>query len=146
MEAIKNLAGGLTGALALNLLHEAYRRIDSDAPRVDLLGEEALSKSLEYAGANPPKGDDLYLATLAGDVFSNTLYYSLIGASGNKRIIYRGAAYGLVAGIGAVVLPKPMGLDDAPVARSTKTKILTVAWYLIGGLAAAMAIKQLKRN
>ncbi|MDF3078717.1 MAG: hypothetical protein K0S09_2606 [Sphingobacteriaceae bacterium] len=145
MEAIKNLTGGFLGALALSLLHETYRKIDSDAPRVALVGEEALSKSLESAGVSPPTGNDLYLATLAGDVFSNTLYYSLIGASGNKRILYRGAAYGLAAGIGAVALPKPMGLNDAPVTRSTKTRILTVAWYLVGGLAAATAIKQLKK-
>lgn len=146
MEAFKNLAGGFLGAVALNLLHETYRRIDSDAPRVDLVGEEALSKSLKFAGVNPPKGDNLYLSTLAGDIFSNTLYYSLIGASGNKKIMLRGAAYGLAAGIGAVALPKPLGLNDAPVTRSTKTELLTVAWYLIGGLASAGAIKQLKKG
>jgi hypothetical protein len=34
---MKNLIGGLAGALALNLLHETYKQFDSKAPRVDLV-------------------------------------------------------------------------------------------------------------
>ncbi len=60
--------------------------------------------------------------------------------------MYRGAAYGLAAGIGAVTLPKPMGLNNAPVTKTTKTKILAVAWYLFGGVVSAVVMNQLKKQ
>lgn len=145
MEAIKNLVAGFAGALALNVLHETYRRFDHDAPRADLVGEEALSKSLKYVGVQPPKGDNLYMATLAGDLISNTLYYSLIGSGSKKNVMIRGGAYGLAAGLGAVMAPKPMGLKDAPVTKTDKTKALTVAWYLTGGLVTALVLRKWKK-
>jgi hypothetical protein len=37
-----------------------------------------------------------------------------------------------------------MGLNDEPVTRTTKTKILTVALYLLGGLATALTIKAIR--
>ena len=145
MKEIENLAAGLAGAVALNVLHETVKRLDSDAPRVDLVGEEALSKTLESVGIEPPKGNTLFTTTLAADVVSNALYYSAIGIGKRKYLLLRGAAYGLAAGIGAVTLTEPMGLNDAPVTRTNKTKVLTVAWYLIGGLVTALAIKGLKK-
>lgn len=145
MKEIKNLAAGFAGAVALNVLHETVKRLDSEAPRVDLVGEEALSKTLESVGINPPKGNALFTATLAADILSNALYYSAIGIGKRKYLLIRGAGYGLAAGIGAVTLTKPMGLSDAPVTRTTKTKVLTVAWYLVGGLITALAIKALKK-
>lgn len=79
------LAGGLAGAVALNLIHETYRQIDEDAPHIHLLGEEALVKLLKTANLPEPASEqELYQWTLAGDVISNTLYYSLI-AAGKKQ-------------------------------------------------------------
>ena len=58
----------------------------------------------------------------------------------------RGALLGLGAGLGAVVLPKTLGLNDDATTRTMKTKILTVSWYVIGGLTAALAINLLNKN
>ena len=144
MVNIKDIAGGFAGAAALNILHETYKRLGKDAPRIDLVGEEAVTKGMESIGAEPPKGNALYATTLAGDILSNSLYYSMIGAGKKKNLIWRGAGYGLAAGIGALTLTKPMGLSDAPITKTNQTKVLTVAWYLIGGLVAALAIGKLK--
>jgi len=146
MKGIENLAGGLAGALVLNILHETVKRMDKDAPRVDLVGEEALSKSLETVGVEPPKGDALFGATLAADVFSNALYFSAVGAGKKKNLLLLGAGYGLAAGIGAITLTKPLGLNDKPVNRTTKTQALTVAFYLVGGLVSALTIKGLRKK
>ena len=146
MKGIENLAGGLAGALVLNILHETVKRMDKDAPRVDLVGEEALSKSLETVGVEPPKGDALFGATLAADVFSNALYFSAVGAGKKKNLLLLGAGYGLAAGVGALTLTKPLGLKDAPVNRTTKTKALTVAFYLVGGLVSALTIRALRKK
>ena len=146
MKGIENLAGGLAGALVLNILHETVKRMDKDAPRVDLVGEEALSKSLETIGVEPPKGDALFGATLAADVFSNALYFSAVGAGKKKNLLLLGAGYGLAAGFGAITLTKPLGLNDKPVNRTTKTQALTVAFYLVGGLVSALTIKALRKK
>lgn len=144
MKDIENIAGGLAGALALNMLHESYKRFDNEAPRVDLVGEEALTKTVESVGLQAPTGEKLFGLTLAADVVSNALYFSAIGVGKKKNLLVRGASYGLAAGLGAVFLTKPLGLNDAPVTKTSKTKVLTVAWYLAGGLVTALTIQALK--
>ena len=146
MKEIENIAGGFAGALVLNILHETAKRLDKDAPRIDLVGEEALTKTLESAGVEAPKGKALFGTTLAADIVTNALYYSAIGAGNKKGLLLRGAGYGLAAGIGALTLTEPMGLHDAPVNRTTRTKVLTVAFYLAGGLASAFAIRALRKQ
>ncbi|MFD2144617.1 hypothetical protein [Mucilaginibacter antarcticus] len=142
---MKSILGGLAGAAALNILHESIRRFDHFAPRVDLIGEEALTKLTKAAGATPLTGNARYGATLAGDLVSNALYFALIGIGLKKHLIARGAAYGLAAGVGALALTKPMGLSDAPVNRTARTQVMTVAYYAIGGLVAALAMRALKK-
>ncbi|GAA4329017.1 hypothetical protein GCM10023149_33390 [Mucilaginibacter gynuensis] len=141
---ISNIIGGLAGAIALNIIHQTVKAVDHDAPRVDLVGEEALTKGMESMGLTPPTGNALFLATLTGDVLSNALFYSTIGFGKKTYLLLRGAAVGLSAGIGAVTLPDRMGLSDAPVTRTDKTKLMTVAWYLIGGLVTAFTIKSIR--
>jgi len=145
MKVITNLLGGLAGAAVLNILHETVKRMDHDAPRIDLIGEEAVARSLESAELPVPEGDALYAAALAGDLVSNTLYYSLIGNGKTNNLLVRGVGYGLGAGLGALLLTKPMGLSDAPVTRTDKTKILTVAWYIVGGIVTALTIKAFQK-
>jgi hypothetical protein len=146
MNILQNIIGGLAGAVALNILHQAVKQFDKDAPRVDLVGEQALTKGMTAAGLTPPTGKALFAATLAGDILSNALYYSTIGFGKKKHLVIRGAAVGLAAGIGALALTKPLGLNDAPVTRSDKTKLLTVAWYTFGGLVAGSVIKLLRKS
>ena len=141
--SMKKLIGGLAGAIALNIIHETYRRFDDKAPRVELIGEEAVTKIFKVSGCEAPTGNKLYATALIGDVVSNAAYFSLIGIGKKKNVITRGAIYGAAAGAGALLLTEPLGLKDAPVTRSTRTKVLTVCWYLIGGIVAAASIKAL---
>lgn len=142
---ISSLVGGIAGAVALNILHQTVAQFDHSAPRVDLVGEEALSKGLEKLNVTPPTGNALFTATLAADLISNAAYYSMIGLGKRKYLLYHGAAHGLVAGIGALTLTKPMGLSDAQVTRTTETKILTVAWYTFGGIVAAAIMRKWRK-
>jgi len=140
-----SIIGGIAGAVALNLLHQAVKQFDHEAPRVDLVGEEAITKGLEKAGMTPPTGNTLFTVTMAADLVSNAAYYSLIGAGKKKQLPYIGAIAGLAAGIGALTLTKPMGLSDAPVTRTDKTKVLTMAWYTFGGIVAGSLMKLLRK-
>lgn len=145
MKMAKDLLGGLLGAVALNVLHEVYRRFDPLAPRVDLVGEEALTKTVEATGHSAPTGKKLYFATLLGDILSNSIYYAMIG-KGQKHLLLRGAALGIAAGVGALTVTKPLGLDDTPITKTTRTKVLTVAWYLIGGVVTALVIEKMRKK
>jgi hypothetical protein len=138
----KAMLGGLVGACALTLLNETARQFVKDAPRIDLLGKRAIAKPLMKMGVAPPQDDNLYWITLASDIFSNSLYYCLIGLGNEKNAYRNGALLGLAAGIGAVALPAPLGLGTDTTARTGQTELMTVAWYLAGGLAAA-AVYQL---
>ena len=143
---MQNLLAGLGGAIALNVLHESLKKKDKDMPRVDLVGEEALQSALRYFGTSIDDKSTLYKATLAGDIISNGLYYAMIGNGAAKHIWPRAVAYGLAAGVGAVTLPEPMGLDDKPVTRSGKTKALTVGYYLAGALVTAGILQAMSKR
>ncbi|MGI4806138.1 MAG: hypothetical protein ACRYFL_15335 [Janthinobacterium lividum] len=146
MKLTTALAGGLAGAVTLNMIHESYRKIDEDAPKIHLIGEEALLKMLKSASLPLPNNrDELYKWTLAGDIISNAAYYSLIAVGKNKNLWKRGLILGLIAGVGGVLMPKKMGLNNAPTDRTLETKVLTVLWYALGGLAAAGVMKALKK-
>src|SRR5688500_11874593 len=95
MNRMKNLFGGIIGAVTLTVLHELYRRIDPLAPRVDLVAEEALTKAVEATGHSAPTANRLYVATLAGDIISNSIYFALIGQGRNQNLLLRGAGFGL---------------------------------------------------
>lgn len=138
------IKGALIGSLTLNLLHEGVKRVNPNAPRMDLLGMEALSKQLNKKDINLSE-NNLFAATLAGDLVSNALYYSLAGIGEKKNVILRGALLGLAAGIGAVLLPKPMHLNPSRSSRTNETVALTILWYTIGGIASAAAMKLLDK-
>lgn len=141
MKLSSALGGGIAGAVTLTLIHETVRRLNADAPRMDLLGMEAIAKILESADAKVPEGDKLFKITMAGDIFCNSIYYSLAGFGNEHQVILRGTLLGLAAGIGTVYLPKPLRLNTAPAGRTLQTRLMTVALYLIGGLVAGVADK-----
>ena len=144
MKIAENILGGFAGSVVLNIAHQAIARFDKDAPRIDVIGEEAVSRVFQNADAEPPTGNTLTGLTLTSDLGANTGYYAMIGGANNQDLLLRGAGYGLLAGIGALSLPAPMGLNDEPVTRTTKTKILTVGLYILGGLATALTIKAIR--
>ena len=139
----KSLGSGLVGAIALNILHETVRQFVPQAPRADILGMRSIKKGYEKAGEQPPTGDKLYGLAMLGDVASNAMYYSLVGLS-PKQPVLAGAALGVLAGVGAVTLPGPMGLGEAPTKRSEATVAMTIGWYLFGGLVAGAVYNRLR--
>ncbi len=137
------LGPGLVGATALTLVHESARRVLKHPPRMDVLGMRSLEKGVRFLGGEPAKGRQLHRQTLAGDLLSNGLYFSLVALGRPRRPYLRGATLGLLAGLGAVVLPPRLGLGRKPSRARPSTSLLTVAWYTLGGLAAARATRRL---
>jgi hypothetical protein len=151
MKTIASLGGGLAGACAVTLIHESVRKIVPKSPRMDLLGMNAISKGLNAAGIKTPTDNKLYTLALAGDILSNSLYYALAGRGDEKNVWLKSSMLGLAAGIGAVLLPGPLGLEEKHSARSTETKLMTIGLYVTGALVATaimklMAKKKHKRN
>ncbi|QEH34991.1 hypothetical protein OJF2_35360 [Aquisphaera giovannonii] len=135
----KALLSGLVGASVVTLIHETVRRVHPDAPRMDTLGRRAIASGLEAAGMEVPPEDELQAAALGGDIVSNALYYSLVGLGSPAGTLARGVGLGAAAGLGAVALPPVLGLGGRPSARTPQTAAMAFSWYLIGGLAAALA-------
>lgn len=143
---LRSTLGGLAGACTLTLLNESVKKLDKDAPRMDLLGMNAVARLTKGNNILAQTAGKLFPVALAGDLVSNSLYYSMAESEDNKKTFVRGALLGLAAGLGAVVLPKTLGLNDEATTRTLKTKILTVSWYVIGGLAAAAAINLMNKE
>jgi len=111
---------------------------------MDVLGERAIARTVQAAGGTLPMQPTLHRWALAGDLLANSAYYSLVACGRGAHMWKRGVAMGLAAGAGALVLPRRIGLGDPPRSQHVPNQIMTVAWYLIGGLAAACAGRALK--
>lgn len=146
MTLLKAVISGFAGACALTLINESARQVITDAPRLDVLGKRAIALPLMKAGQVPPQNDELYWISMAGDIAANTFYYGLIGLGNKENALQKGALLGLAAGIGAIVLPKPLGLGTEPSARNRRTGMMTLTWYLAGGLVAGAAFQALNAN
>jgi len=143
MKVSHALLGGLAGACAITILHQVIKNKDEEeAPRMDLLGMESITKLLNKVGVEVPNDDKLYYITMAGDVVSNTLYYSLAGV-GEKKTWFKGPLLGLAAGLGAVFLPKPLGLNEKHSNKTKETQLLSVLYYFAGGVISSAVVKLL---
>jgi len=145
MKASSSLISGFSGALALTILHQVFKKTVKDPPRMDKLGEQALQKIIKSTGHSAPAKEELFGVTMAGDLAGNAMYYSMVGALPVNPLI-TGASLGLAAGLGAVLMPRPLGLDESYSNKTTGTSLLTVAIYLTGGIVAGLVQAQLKKK
>jgi hypothetical protein len=141
---LSSAIGGLAGACALTLINQAVAKIDKKAPRLDLLGMNAVAKFVKSPRSAPVVVQKLLPRVVTNDLISNTLYYALASGSSKKQTVVRGLLLGLGAGIGAVALPKSSGFDATPTNSSRKTQALTIVWYVLGGLIASAAINAIE--
>src|SRR4051794_177304 len=145
MKASSALAGGVAGTVMVDSIHEALKRVTPNAPRMDLLDMELIRKGLKSMNKEVQGEDELQRWAVGGELFLDTAYYGLAGMGGKKGAWLRGALLGLVAGVTAVVLPKPFGLSEEPSNKTIWTQLMTIGLYLMGGLVAA-ATTQLVDN
>jgi hypothetical protein len=138
MELNDSVISGMAGAVTLTAVHQAAKMVSDKAPQMDVLGMRAIARATgtsdmadESADVDSSRNRGLYKYALAGDMLANSAYYSL------ATTWTRGAALGLAAGIGALLLPQRMGLGHPPNSELLSNKVMTVAWYTLGGLAAA---------
>ncbi|MDR6487268.1 putative membrane protein YeaQ/YmgE (transglycosylase-associated protein family) [Chryseobacterium vietnamense] len=133
----KKMLAGLAGAIALNLLHEILRKNFDNVPHINEVGEEALKKAAGFTALEITDPDKLYAATLAGDIISNAIYYGTTATNHNFTS-------GIAAGIGAVVLPQKIGLNDQPVAENNKKKLMTIGYYIFGAMVTKFIYDKIK--
>jgi hypothetical protein len=143
-----SVMGGLAGAAALTLVNETVKRVDKDAPRLDLLGRNAAAKLVGPTALKTPAfAQKLFPAALAGDLVSNTLYFSMAQGETKAKTLIRGSLLGLSAGLGAAALANPLGLAGGqPTSAPAKTNAMTIAYYVLGGLVAAAMINLISKE
>lgn len=146
MKAATALAGGLAGATAVTLIHESIKAVVPRAPQMDRLGMQAIAKGFRKANQDVPNSSTLFTMALAGDLLSNAVYYSAAGIGREENIWIRSSLLGLAAGLGAVLLPEPLGLNKQYSGRTTATKLMTVGLYVAGSLVTTAVIKLLNKK
>ena len=137
MKTSAALAGGLAGTVTVASIHEALKRITPDAPRMDILDMELIRKGLKSIKKKVPGEVELQRWAVGGELLCDTVYYGLAGIGRKKGVWLRGALLGLIAGVTAVVLPKPLGLPYESSNKTLATKLMTIGLYLVGGIVAA---------
>jgi hypothetical protein len=135
---LSSMASGLAGAAALTAIHEFARRRVPFAPRMDVLGMRALRQYAPGFEHERPRSTRLRRWALVADLIANAVYYGAVPAATRAATWQRAAALGLAAGVGALLLPRPMGLGDPPHSEMHANQTMTVAWYVAGAVAAAL--------
>ncbi len=136
---VRSLACGLAGALTLTALHEGARKMTRSAPRMDRVGRAGVARLFRGVGRDVPPKAALQKMALVGDLAGNAMYYARVAQGPVDDAWRRGALLGASAGLAAIAVPAAAGLDGGAAARKPATALLTVAWYTLGGLAAAAA-------
>lgn len=137
MKLMPSLLGGLAGAVTVTLMHELLKRNVADAPRMDKLGMQAISKGMQEAELPVPDTRKLFATALLSELAMNTLYYSLAGIGKRSNAERKGSLLGFVAGLGSIFLPKPLGLNEKHSNKTFRTKMLAMGLYLLGGYIAS---------
>lgn len=140
MGTIANFVGGLAGAAAVTAVNESVRQFVPQAPHLELLGIRAVRKIFIKSDEPVPDADTQYGIAMSGELMANASYYSLAGTSTTKGVLL-----GLAAGLGGIFLPEKMGLGETPTSRSLTTEIMTVSYYVIGGIVAAKTARALSK-
>jgi hypothetical protein len=131
----RSLTSGVAGALALTAVHELGRRRLENAPRMDQVAMRGLRRILPGEQRDPGR---LHRLALAGDLVSNSLYYSVIAAPTRKATWMRAAVLGTAAGLCALLLPERLGLGAPENSEKRSNQVMTIGWYLAGAVAAAL--------
>jgi len=139
--AAASLLSGAISAIGLNIIHETLRKTMPHPARVDIVGMRSVAKLARAAGTEPP--EHLRSTALAGDIFSNALYYSLTGVFGRQNAISTGACLGMAAGVGLLVLSPALGVGNAEVNRTTETQIAAAGMYFAAGIIAGAVYEAL---
>ena len=113
---------------------------------MDTLGRRGIARTLRAAGVEPPDRDTLQGIALAGDVAWNGLMYALVGLASPSLAPLVGASIGATAGLGAVALPPVLDLGPGPDRLATRTVVMTVAWYTVGGLVAGEVYRRIRER
>ena len=139
--ATRSLASGIAGALALTAIHEVARRRFASAPRMDEVAMRGLRKILPGKFRDPRR---LHQLALAGDLLSNSVYYSVIAAPTRKATWMRAGVLGTAAGLCALFLPERLGLGVPHNSHRRTNQFMTVGWYLAGALATAFVATRVR--
>jgi len=145
MKTQRSIGSGLIGALVLAAVQEAVRRLDPEAPRPDRRRYESAAKWLGRVGIGPPTAPQLQGIATLGEAVSNSLYFGLIGDGEDDAVWLRGAGLGLSAGFSALLAPPRNDRESISARQTPKSRAITVATYLAGGLAAAVAARVLSQ-
>ena len=133
-KAGRSITSGIAGALMLNGIYEVARRVIEFAPRLDILAMRGPRRIVPKEDLDARR---LRRLTLVGDLVANSMFYSVAAGPTTGATWTRAALLGTAGGVGALVLPERMGLGKSPHSERRVNQFMTVAWYLVAGVAAA---------
>jgi hypothetical protein len=145
MKLLSSVAGGFAGALTVTILHQLLSRKYTGLPRPDLPAAQDTLKVAVTRPGGPARLKKPLMASTGAQLLASTLYFSLAGTR-MKNMFTAGSLGGLMAGVGALSLPRKYHYNGAAVDAGKKHKWVTIALYLAGGLVSAMVIRWMERR
>lgn len=140
-----SLLNDLAARSPLSLLQTVVRIFDRKAPLIEHSGKKTIAKLAERADLDVPEQDMEYLLNSASEKISAKLA-AFTGRDLDEAYLLQGAALGLTAGVGAVLL---QANDDNWTGGSAsdqplKKNLFTIGIYVAGGILASYIARQLK--
>ncbi len=113
---------------------------------MDIVAMRGIARLLTRLDVRIPSNRVLHRLALAGDLLANSAYYAAVAYGRAERAPLRGAVLGTLAGLGALVLPRRIGLGEPPFSAEQRNRVMTVGWYLVGGVVAGCVHWLLERR
>lgn len=138
MKRTLGLGSGVVGATAVAGLNYVAGRYLPGAPRLDILGLQLAAAAFNKLGIRAPQGNLVKALALGASLVSNSMFYGLVGLGRPRTAWLRGGALGLAMGLGVLTLPAALGVGARETGRTPAAKMGTLAWYVLGGILAAL--------
>jgi hypothetical protein len=146
MKGNLRIGSGVVGATSVALLNYLGSRYLPSAPRLDILGLQLAAAAFDRLGIRPPRGLPMKILALVGSLASNSMFHGLVGLGTPRTAWLRGGALGLAMGLGVLALPAALGVGERETGRTPRAKLGTLAWYVLGGILAALTFAASQRR
>lgn len=145
MKIANALEGGLTGATTIAVLTDTLKRMNGHSTHLNLFDRKQLRKRFKKTGSKKPLQATKQYTRLAGDLLASTTFFGLSSLGKKKNTLLRGAALGMAAGLGSVLLTGDSKNSEQGNGKRLEddallTKVLEVSLYTIGGMIAGKVI------
>ena len=135
----------LSSQKILSLVQKIVRLFDPSTPLFEEVGKKRMGLLAAKADLDVPDHEMHDMLHNASETITNKIV-GFMGNPDSENLVLRGAALGLTAGIGVVLLHDHQEHHLLSAKEKTNKKLMTVGLYVVGGILASIITQKLQKR